>query len=69
MVNRDLLTVHTDHLQKTKKEFKNSKKQEIRTIFTKMNLINLGVNMHANKSAFNNEKLVKDLHKPIIRKF
>ena len=28
-----------------------------------------GANIHANKSAFNNEKLVKDLHKPIIRKF
>ena len=28
-----------DHLQKTKKEFKNSKKQEIKTIFTKMNFI------------------------------
>ena len=28
-------------LLKTKKEFKNSKKQEIQTIFTKMNLIKL----------------------------
>ena len=27
------------------------------------------VNMHANKSAFNNEKLAEELHKPIIRKF
>ena len=25
--------------------------------------------MHANKSAFNNEKLAEELHKPIIRKF
>ena len=28
-----------------------------------------GVNTHANKSAFNNEKLAEKLHKPIIRKF
>ena len=28
-----------DHLLKTKKEFKNLKKQEIQDIFTKMNLI------------------------------
>ena len=34
-----------DHLLKTKKEFKNSKKQEIQTIFTKMNLIKLVFNM------------------------
>ena len=27
-----------------------------------------GVNMHANKSAFNNEKLAEELHKPIIKK-
>ena len=27
------------------------------------------VNTHANKSAFNNEKLAEELHKPIIRKF
>ena len=27
-----------------------------------------GVNTHANKSAFNNEKLTEELHKPIIRK-
>ena len=27
-----------------------------------------GVNIDANKSAFNNEKLVEELHKPIIRK-
>ena len=28
-----------------------------------------GVNMHAYKSAFNNEKLPEELQKPIIRKF
>ena len=28
-----------------------------------------GVNMHANKSAFNKGKLAKELHKPIIRNF
>ena len=28
-----------------------------------------GVKMHANKSAFNNDKFFKELHKPIIRKF
>ena len=28
-----------------------------------------GVNMHANKSAFNNENLSEQLNKPIIRKF
>ena len=28
-----------------------------------------GVNTHASKSAFNNEKLAEELHKPIIRKF
>ena len=27
-----------------------------------------GVNTHANKSAFNNEKLAKELYNPIIRK-
>ena len=31
------ITVHVDHFLKTKKEFKNLKKQEIQTIFTKMN--------------------------------
>ena len=36
-----LLTVLADHLLKTKKEFRNLKKQEIKTIFTKMNLISL----------------------------
>ena len=29
----------------------------------------IGVNMHGNKSAFNNEKLAEELHKSIIRKF
>ena len=27
-----------------------------------------GANMHANKSAFNNEKLAEELHKPIIER-
>ena len=34
-----------DPLQKTKKEFENLKKQEIQTIFTKMNLIRLVFSM------------------------
>ena len=34
-----------DHLLKTKKEFKNLKKQEIQAIFTKMNLIKHAFNM------------------------
>ena len=34
-----------DHLLKTKKEFKNLKKQEIQAIFTKMNLIRHAFNM------------------------
>ena len=33
------------HLQKTKKKLKNLKKQEIQTIFTKMNLIRLVFNI------------------------
>ena len=37
--------------------------------YGKKKRIDTGVNLHANKSAFSNEKLVKDLHKPIIRKF
>ena len=41
----DFLTVLVDHLLKTKKEFKNLKKQEIQTIFTKINLIKLVFNM------------------------
>ena len=35
--SQHLLIVHVDHLLKIKKEFKNLKKQEILTIFTKMN--------------------------------
>ena len=34
-----------DHLLKTKKEFKNLKKQEIQAIFTKINLIKHAFNM------------------------
>ena len=37
--NQDLLVVLAGHLLKTKKEFKNLKKQEIQAIFTEMNLI------------------------------
>ena len=33
----DLLIVLVDHLLKTKKDLKNLKKQEIQSIFTKMN--------------------------------
>ena len=40
-----LLTVLADHLQKPKKEFRNLKKQEIQTTFTKRNLIRLVFNM------------------------
>ena len=40
-----LLLVLVDPLQKTKKEFKNLKKQEIQTIFTKMNLIKRAFSM------------------------
>ena len=43
--NQDLLTMLVGHLLKTKKEFKTLKKQEIRAIFTKMNLIMLAFNM------------------------
>ena len=42
---QQLLIVLADHLQKTKKEFKNLKKQAIQTIFTKMNLIRLVFSM------------------------
>ena len=42
---RDLVIVLVDHLLKTKKEFRNLKKQEIQTIFTKINLIRLAFNM------------------------
>ena len=41
----DLLIALVDHLQKTRKEFKNLKQQEIQTIFTTMNLIRLVLNM------------------------
>ena len=41
----DLLILLVEHLLKTKKEFKNLKKQEIQAIFTKMNLIRLVFNM------------------------
>ena len=41
----DLLIALVDHLLKTNKEFKNSKKQEIQAIFTKMNLIRHAFNM------------------------
>ena len=37
--------VLVDRLQKTKKEFKNLQKQEIQTIFTKLNLIRFAFNM------------------------
>ena len=40
----DLLTVLVGHLLKTKKEFKNLKKQEIKAIFTEMNLIKCAFN-------------------------
>ena len=43
--NQDLLIVHADHLLEIKKEFRNLKKQEIRIIFTKTNLIRLVFNM------------------------
>ena len=41
----DLLIVHVGHLLKIKNEFKNLKKEEIRIIFTKTNLIRLVFNM------------------------
>ena len=37
--------------------------------FSYKSMASIGGNMHANKSAFNNEKLAEELHKPIIRKF
>ena len=43
--NQDLLLVLAGHLLKTKKEFKNLKKQEIQAIFTEMNLIKHAFNM------------------------
>ena len=39
------IIVLVDHLLKTKKEFKNLKKQDIQAIFTKMNLIRHALNM------------------------
>ena len=39
-----LLIVLVDHLLKTKKEFRNLRKREIQTIFSKMNLIMLVFN-------------------------
>ena len=51
--NPDLLTVLTDHLLKTKKKFRNLKTQEIRVIFTKMNLI---------RPAFNTIWLMENLN-------
>ena len=41
----DLLIVLVGYLLKTKKEFKNVKKEEIPATFTKMNLIRLVFNM------------------------
>ena len=41
----DLRIVLVDHLLKTKKEYKNLKKQEIQEIFTKLSLIKLAFNM------------------------
>ena len=40
-----MLIVLVDHLQKTKKEYKDLKKQEIHNIFIKTNLINFVSNM------------------------
>ena len=37
--------------------------------FLYKSVASIGGNMYANKSAFNNEKLAEELHKPIIRKF
>ena len=42
--NQNLLIALVDHLLKTKKEFRNLKKQEIQTIFTKINLMRLVFN-------------------------
>ena len=36
--------------------------------FSYKSMASIGGNMHANKSAFNNEKLAEELHKPIIKK-
>ena len=37
--------------------------------FLYKSVASIGGNMYANKSAFNNEKLAEELHKPMIRKF
>ena len=51
IVNKFLLTgdksipeVYVDHFLKTKKEFKNSNKQEIQATYTNMNLMRLAFN-------------------------
>ena len=43
--NLDLLIALVDHLLKTRKEFKNLKKQEIQAIFAKTNLIRHAFNL------------------------
>ena len=43
--SQDLLIALVGHLLKTKKEFRNLKKQQIQAIFTKMNLIRLAFSM------------------------
>ena len=48
-----------DHLLKTKKDFKNLKKQEIKTIFTKMNLIRLVFSMTWHLKIEQEEQLLK----------
>ena len=45
LVNQDLLTLLAERLLKPKKEFKNLKKHETETIFTKMNSIRLVFNL------------------------
>ena len=45
LLKQPRFTVHVYHLRKTRKKFKNLKKQEIQAIFTKMNLIRLVFNM------------------------
>ena len=67
-----------DHLLKTKKEFKNLKKQELQAIFTKINLIRRAFSTTSlpgkslsgsgvNISLDFNEELAKELYKSIIR--
>ena len=43
--NLDLLIALVDHLLKTRKEFKNLKKQDIQAIFAKTNLIRHAFNL------------------------